>query len=69
MTKKERFLNKHNELSPKNLQATAELLSFFKNEKPSLFKDNDWSIKKMRRPFIFWLTSLSEAEKKTISKK
>jgi hypothetical protein len=56
---KKQFLKEHNRLSPENLKATIPLLSRFKMEKPSLFKSNDWSIEKLRRPFILWLTSLS----------
>jgi len=56
MTKKEQFLQEHNNLSPKNLQANMDLLSRFRIEKASLFKDNDWSLDKLRRPFILWLT-------------
>lgn len=56
---KEQFLEEHNKLSPKNLRATIPLLSRFRIEKASLFKDNYWSIDKLRRPFILWLTSLS----------
>jgi hypothetical protein len=58
MTKKE-FLLEHNKLSPNNLKATMKNLSLFKKEKPGLFKDedDDWSIKKVRRSFVFWLTS------------
>jgi hypothetical protein len=58
MTKKE-FLKEHNKLSPDNLKATMEKLTLFKKEKPGLFKDdeNNWPIKKIRRPFVFWLTS------------
>jgi len=66
MTKKQHFLSEHNKLSPLNLQATAFLLSRFKTEKSSLFKDKNWSIDKLRRPFIFWLTSLTTEEKKDI---
>jgi len=65
MTKKN-FLLEHNRLSPSNLQATMPLLSLFRIEKTKIFKDNDWSIDKLRRPFIFWLTSLSSAEKEDI---
>lgn len=59
MTTKEEFLVEHNNLAPDNLQATMEVLSTFKKEKPNFFKgdDNDWSIAKIRRPFILWLTS------------
>ncbi|OIO52446.1 MAG: hypothetical protein AUJ11_00560 [Parcubacteria group bacterium CG1_02_44_65] len=64
MTKKENFLLEHNKLSPLNLQATMLLLSRFKIEKPLLFKDNNWSIDKLRRPFILWLTSSPSGEKR-----
>ena len=63
MTTKEEFLTEHNKLSPTNLQATDKTLNRFKTEKPALFKDGDYSIDKIRRPFIFWLTSLTKAEK------
>ncbi|OGZ24789.1 MAG: hypothetical protein A2896_02170 [Candidatus Nealsonbacteria bacterium RIFCSPLOWO2_01_FULL_43_32] len=63
MTKKQQFLLEHNKLSPLNLQATTLLLSRFKIEKATLFKDDNWSIDKLRRPFIFWLTSLTTEEK------
>ena len=59
VTKKQQFLLEHNELSPFNLQATLMMLTCFKKDKPALFKDNDWSIDKLRRPFILWLTSSS----------
>ncbi len=68
MTKKENFLLEHNKLSPLNLQATMFLLSLFRTEKAKIFKNNDWSIDKLRRPFIFWLTSLSSKEKEDIQK-
>jgi hypothetical protein len=55
---KEEFLEEHNRLSPPNLKATISLLSRFRTEKASLFKDDYWSIDKLRRPFIMWLTSL-----------
>lgn len=67
MTKKQQFLKEHNKLSPLNLQATTFLLSRFKIEKASLFKDNNWSIDKLRRPFIFWLTSLTDEKKEIIN--
>ena len=57
MTTKEQFLTEHNKLSPLNLKATEDLLNRFKSEKPSLFKSDDWPVAKIRRPFIFWLTS------------
>jgi len=56
---KEQFLEEHNRLSPVNLKATIPLLSRFRIEKASLFKDDNWSIDKLRRPFVLWLTSLS----------
>jgi len=69
MTKKQQFLEEHNKLSPLNLQATKSLLSRFKIEKASIFKDNDWSLDKLRRPFILWLTSLTVEKKESINKK
>lgn len=63
MTKKQQFLLAHNKLSPLSLQATMDLLSRFRIEKISLFKDKDWSIDKLRRPFILWLSSLTAKEK------
>ena len=64
MSKKEQFLLEHNRLSSLDLQTTMAMLSRFKTEKASLFKDNEWSIDKLRRPFIFWLTSFSLKERK-----
>jgi len=61
---KEQFLEEHNRLSPANLKATISLLSSFKIEKASLFKDDNWSIEKLRRPFILWLTSGAWNKKK-----
>ncbi|MCJ7786985.1 hypothetical protein MUP06_02125 [Patescibacteria group bacterium] len=69
MTKKQQFLLEHNKLSPLNLKATTSLLSRFRIEKNLLFKDNNWSIDKLRRPFILWLTSLTAEEKENIKKK
>jgi len=66
---KEQFLEEHNKLSPVNLKATIPLLSRFRTEKSSLFKDNNWSIDKLRRPFILWLTSLENEKKANIEKK
>ncbi len=68
MTKKEQFLSDHNRLSPVNMQATMSLLSHFKTDKNSLFKDASWNLDKLRRPFITWLTSLKSEEKETINK-
>ncbi len=58
MTNKEQFLMEHNKSSPQNLQATLLLLNNFKEEKKSLFKNDNWSIDKLRRPFIIWLIAL-----------
>jgi len=69
MTKKQQFLLEHNKLSPLNLQATISLLSRFRIEKASLFKNDNWPIDKLRRPFILWLTSLTTEEKENIKKK
>jgi len=69
MTKKQQFLLEHNKLSPLNLQATISLLSRFRIEKTLLFKDDNWSLDKLRRPFILWLTSLASKEKENIKKK
>jgi len=69
VTKKQQFLLEHNRLSPLNLQATISVLSCFKIEKASLFKDDNWPIDKLRRPFILWLTSLPLREKENINKK
>ncbi len=64
MTTKAQFLIEHNKLSPLNLKATNEMLTQFRAEKPNLFKAvKGWPINKIRRPFVFWLTSLSEAKK------
>jgi len=68
MTKKQQFLTEHNRLASVDLQATASMLSLFKVEKATLFKDNEWSIDKLRRPFIFWMTSLTPKKKEEIKK-
>lgn len=67
MTKKQQFLIEHNRLSPPNLLATTSLLSRFRIEKASLFKDNNWSVDKLRRPFVSWLTSLTSEEKEKLN--
>ena len=66
--KKEEFLEEHNKLSPLGLQTTKSLLSRFRIEKTALFKDDYWPIDKLRRPFIMWLTSLTQEEKRDIEK-
>ncbi|MBL7058109.1 hypothetical protein ISS03_02110 [Patescibacteria group bacterium] len=63
MTTKEEFIIEHNKLSPLNLKATMEMLINFQIEKPGLLKDDDWSIDKIRRPFILWLTSPTNAKR------
>jgi len=68
MTSKEQFLKTHNKLSPVHLRATAEILNLFKTEKPALFSGDDWPIDKIRRPFVFWLTSLTQAKKEAMDK-
>ena len=67
MTKKQQFLLEHNRLSPLNLQATISLLSRFRIERASIFKDDNWSIDRLRRPFILWLTSLTSGERENIN--
>ncbi|MBU3942980.1 hypothetical protein KKA24_03290 [Patescibacteria group bacterium] len=57
ISKKEQFLIEHNKLAPINLQATTLMLNQFRIDKASIFKDNDWSVDKLRRPFILWLTA------------
>ena len=66
---KKQFLEEHNRLSPENLKANIPLLSRFKIENLSMFKDNNWSIDRLRRPFVLWLTSLTIEEKANIEKK
>jgi hypothetical protein len=66
MTKKQQFLLEHNKLSSVDLQITPAMLSRFKIEKASLFKNNEWSIDKLRRPFILWLTSFTQKERKNM---
>jgi len=58
MTYKQQFLTDHNKLSPLALQATDDLLTRFRVEKASLFKDDKWNLDKLRRPFILWLTAM-----------
>jgi len=58
MNNKEQFLIEHNKSSPPNLQADLSLLDKFKEAKTPLFKNNNWSIDKLRKPFITWLISL-----------
>ncbi|MFH0906987.1 MAG: hypothetical protein ABIC36_03745 [bacterium] len=69
MTKKQNFLSEHNKLSPLNLHASLTMLTCFRKDKSSLFKDNEWSIDKLRRPFILWLMSLTKEGLEDIKKK
>ena len=64
---KEEFLKEHNRLSPENLKATDSLLCRFKAEKASLFRGDSWSIDKLRRPFVLWLTSQGKEGAKKVS--
>jgi hypothetical protein len=67
---KEQFLEEHNKLSPVNLKATIPLLSRFRVEKESLFKDDSWSIDRLRKPFVSWLISFNlERERKAAHEK
>ncbi len=66
MSKKKQFLFEHNKLSPPNLQITMAMLSRFRMEKASLFRNNEWSVDKLRRPFVFWLTSFSPEERENM---
>lgn len=66
MTPKEQFLSDHNQLSPANLQTTMAMLSRFRAEKSSLFKNEEWPIDKLRRPFLLWLTSFSTEQIKNM---
>jgi hypothetical protein len=68
MTSKEQFLFDHNKLSSPDLQATMQLLSNFEIQKPIICKNGKWSMEKVRRPFIMWLTSLKTEEIKNINK-
>ena len=54
------FLVEHNRLSPANLRADSALLARFRQERQSLFTEDGWSLEKLRRPFIIWLTALPE---------
>jgi len=69
MNKKQNFLDEHNKLSPLNFKATLNMLTSFKKEKPTLFKNNEWSIDKLRRPFLLWLTSLTTKNKDDLKAK
>ncbi len=64
MFSKKQFLTEHNRLSPVYLQATLALLNRFKGEKRPLLKNNNWSVDKLRIPFISWLISLPVVEKR-----
>ncbi len=69
MTNKENFLIEHNKLSPLSLQADLVMLTQFREQaKVSLFKNDDWNVDKLRRPFIIWLTGLATVQKKLAKK-
>ncbi len=69
MTNKENFLIEHNKLSPVSLQADLMMLTQFREQaKISLFKNDDWNVDKLRRPFIIWLTGLALVQKKLAKK-
>lgn len=65
---KEQFLAEHNKLSPSNLQATLALLNRFKEEKKPLLKDTEWSLEKLRIPFMSWMANLPKEEKESEKK-
>lgn len=67
MTTKEQFIIRHNSLSSLGMRATIGMLECFEIEKPALFKGGDCSIEKVRRPFVFWLSSLSDEQKEKMS--
>ena len=69
ITKKQHFLLEHNKLSSDDLQTTMSMLSRFKIEKASIFKDDNWSLDKLRRPFILWLTSMDHQKGRDYNKK
>ena len=66
MSAKQQFLIEHNNLAPDHLQVTATVLTRFRQEKPAVFKNCDWDIEKIRRPFIMWLTSFKPGEIKAM---
>jgi len=68
MTTRGQFLIEHNNLSPLNMRATLGMLLFFEIKKPALFISGDYSIEKIRRPFVFWLTSLSDVQRTKMRK-
>lgn len=65
---KEQFLEEHNKLSPLSLQATLALLDRFKEEKRPLMKNDGWCLDKLRIPFISWLTSMKDTDKKNAAR-
>jgi len=60
---KEQFLEEHNKLSPKRLQATLALLNKFQEEKKPRLKDTEWS-HKLRISFISWMLTLPKKHEK-----
>lgn len=68
MSKKQQFLDSHNKLSSPELRANLTMLSHFREEKINIFKNDDWDLDRLRRPFIMWLTSLSEDKRIELEK-
>lgn len=58
----------HNKLSSPDLHANLAMLDKFREEKSRFFKREDWCLDKVRRPFVMWLTSLSEEKKQEMRK-
>ena len=65
---KQQFWVRHNQLSPRNLQATFLMLTRFQEAKRPLLKDADWSFR-LRIPFIIWLETRATRKKKIVRKK
>jgi hypothetical protein len=63
MSKKQHFLEEHNKLSSPELRADLTMLTHFREDKINIFKNDDWDLDRLRRPFIMWLTSLSEEKR------
>lgn len=68
MTTKEQFLTEHNKLSPPNLQATMAMLTDFQEQKKPILSNKNWSIDKLRIPFIQWLLAGKSVKDKNIPK-
>ncbi|KKP32451.1 MAG: hypothetical protein A2312_04065 [Candidatus Staskawiczbacteria bacterium RIFOXYB2_FULL_32_9] len=66
MSKKQQFLEEHNRLSSPELRADLTMLTHFREDKINIFKNDDWDLDRLRRPFIMWLTSLSDIKKEEL---